>query len=493
MKKKCKLYLISLFTTFILLCSLWLNTPFNSQAAPRVQPLDDSLVIVIDPGHGGSNEGTKSGNTKEKFMCMTTAMSMYEELTKYDNVQVYLTHTDDRDMSLLERAEFAASVNADFLFSLHYNASENHTMYGSEVWISSMAPYHSYGYQFGYQHLLSMRDEGLFLRGVKTRLNEDGTDYYGIIRESAALSIPAVIIEHCYVDHERDIPYCETEEEWKHFGKLDALSVAKYFGLSSTELGVDYSEDSLNLQSVNASTIVQSTLRDETDPDVCILELKDTDYNTGIMTLQVTAADYDSPLMYYDYSIDGGETYSELFPWPDFDALAGTYTDTFTLKIQVESGVLPNIIFRAYNTADLDTESNPITILQGFLYDNEGASEEKLGVITEESSHSDDSSATDNQPSASATPEPTDKPLALQEKEKTSIGTTTFLPANAMIEEENEKEQQPDFLVFLQLCLFVVILIFIAVLVSQSISFHRRKKRRRQRIKELEESKYQPR
>ena len=78
-----------------------------------------------------------------------------------------------------------------------------------------------------------MQDMGLFLRGVKTKLKDNGDDYYGIIRESTSRSIPSAIIEHCHVDESRDTPYCQTEEDWKKFGREDALSVAKYFGLSS--------------------------------------------------------------------------------------------------------------------------------------------------------------------------------------------------------------------------------------------------------------------
>ena len=310
-----------LLTAFVILS---IASPLTVQAANRVQPVDDELVIVIDPGHGGKNLGTQSGHTIEKEMTMITATAMYEELSKYDDVTVYMTHTEDVDLDLKQRAEFAASVNADFLYSIHYNASENHTMYGTEVWISCEKPFNAYGYQFGYLHLEHMADMGLFVRGVKNRQNEQKTDYYGIIRESAALSIPAVIIEHCYVDEERDAEYIE---DVKAFGRADALSVAQYFGLKSTELGVDYSN--VQLQHAEADKLVQYTLPDDTKPDVCEIEMIGCDYETGEVTLTVRAADYDSTLIYYSYSIDGGITWSRQEPWPDCNTLTGAYTDTF--------------------------------------------------------------------------------------------------------------------------------------------------------------------
>ena len=140
----------------VLLSSFWLSETL--QAAPRLQETSGKTVIVIDPGHGGENRGTIENNHEEKLMTMTTALAMYEELLLYDDVEVYLTRTEDTDMSLKERAAFAQSVDADFLFSIHYNASVNHEIFGSEVWVSSVSPYNGYGYQFGYEFLSDMKD-----------------------------------------------------------------------------------------------------------------------------------------------------------------------------------------------------------------------------------------------------------------------------------------------------------------------------------------------
>ncbi len=435
---------------------LFLCSSLSLQAANRVQQTDETVVIVIDPGHGGENKGTIENGFLEKSMTMITAQAMYDELCLYDNVEVYLTRTEDVDMELDARAAYAASVNADFLFSIHYNASVKHDLFGSEVWISAMPPYNAYGYQFGYQQLLTMRDMGLYLRGVKTKWNDKkDADYYGIIRESAALSIPAVIIEHCHVDEERDYPFCDTEEELIAFGKADALSVAKYFGLKSTALGVDYSEES-SLPEAEANHTVQASLQDETPPDVCIIDIAETDEDTGTVTLEVTAADYDSPLIYYDYSYDGGTTYSPLQMWPDSDVLTGTYKDNFKLMIQIPSGTQPEIIFRAYNMFDAFTESNKLTLLHVFRYGEEDAVSDETALSAQ----------------------PTEE-LA-QTEEKKLPGTTTFMPA---VSDEVAEDGEVSFLSFLKLCLLIVIVLFILLLVSRMFACYRRKKRRRQRRK----------
>ena len=310
-KKQKGLLVRTMICAVSLAAACFYGNSLPAQAAPRAQETGERVVIVIDPGHGGDNEGTLEGPAQEKKMTMVTALAMYEELTKYDNVDVYLTHTDDVTMSLADRAQFAADRNADFLFSIHYNASMDHDLFGSEVWISSVQPYNAYGYQFGWEQMQQMQDMGLFLRGVKTKLKDNGDDYYGIIRESTSRSIPSAIIEHCHVDESRDTPYCQTEEDWKKFGREDALSVAKYFGLSSASLGVDYSGEADALPEVSLQSIL----------------------------------------------------------------MAGTYPDTFTFSVTFTKGEQPVITVRGYNQADLFTESDPVTFAQPFIDQEKAAEE----------------------------------------------------------------------------------------------------------------------
>ena len=125
------LFFVTVFALFFRFCYLPVS------AAPRAQAVDDNVVIVIDPGHGGENRGADEyGEPIEKDMTLVTALAMRDELSKYDNVTVFLTRTDDRDMELEERAQFAQDVGADFLFSLHYNACESHKRFGSEILLS---------------------------------------------------------------------------------------------------------------------------------------------------------------------------------------------------------------------------------------------------------------------------------------------------------------------------------------------------------------------
>lgn len=353
--------------TMVLLIVLPIFLSFPALAAPDFDWGGD-IVVVIDPGHGGDNEGTTENGFCEKEMTLVTALALYERLSQYEGVTVYLTRVDDTKLSLAQRAAFAKAVEADFLFSIHYNASENHELFGAEVWVPLEAPYNVYGYQFGCTLLPRLREKGLFIRGVKARKNDKGTDYYGIIRESAALDIPAVIIEHCHVDEVRDYPYCDSPEKQQAFGYEDADAIARFFGLSSQSLGIDYSggpEDPFlqEVYALDTGKVVASTLIDTTAPEICSVEHVAEDYEGLQATIQVVAADYDSPLMYYEYSVDGGSTYSPRQPWPGSDTLTGEYQDVFQVTLDIPEGIIPRICIKAYNQYEATAESN---VLDGY-------------------------------------------------------------------------------------------------------------------------------
>lgn len=312
----------------------------------------EPVVVVIDPGHGGSNLGTDYLPVPEKTYTMTVALYMKEALEQYQNVQVYLTHTEDVDMSLAERAEFAAGVNADFLFSLHFNMSISHILYGSEVWVPSTGQLYTQGYSVANEFLIQFEEMGLFNRGIKTRVGSNGkSDYYGIIRENAIRNIPAVIVEHCHVDHINDTPYIQSPEMLREFGIRDAEAVARYFGLVSKDGKKDYRGYAPLAVPVPASRVCNDT----TAPSFVSANLLNYDQTGKYASVELTALDEESVIQYYSYSYDNGLTWSALQPW-------AKGSPTMTVSVRVGNGKKDSLVFRVYNLYDKSTESNAISI-----------------------------------------------------------------------------------------------------------------------------------
>jgi N-acetylmuramoyl-L-alanine amidase len=86
-------------------------------------------IVVIDPGHGGSNPGAVYGNVREKDLNLKVSRILKDKLTA-SGVTVYMTRTDDRDVGLYTRADIANKLNADLFISIHHNASPNTSAQG---------------------------------------------------------------------------------------------------------------------------------------------------------------------------------------------------------------------------------------------------------------------------------------------------------------------------------------------------------------------------
>ena len=339
----------------------------------------DNVVVVIDPGHGGSNLGGNTDEYIEQELTIQVAKYMAERLEQYDGITVYLTHDEigEKDLTREERATIAAEHNADFLFSLHFNMSENHNLYGAEVWTSAFGTYYQRGQEFGHIVMDGLHgDLDFFDRGVKTKLGKDGDDYYGIILYAQKKNIPAVIIEHCHLDEPRDNYFLtETENPYKTFGYVDADAVAKYFRLSSAKLGVDYSD--YQYEKIDIPTLPVG--QDKTSPEFCTVNLEEVRNNTAIVS--INAKDSDGSIQYYQYSTDGGNTFSMLYPWNNNpDAKEALDTEEIQAEIPLVTGIEAQLTVRAYNRYELYADSSLLTLPAG----------EEVVVVEEDDDEYDD-------------------------------------------------------------------------------------------------------
>ncbi len=93
-----------------------------------------SKVVVLDPGHGGSNGGTRGHGLNEKVVTLAIANQVAGRL-RAQGVQVELTRTTDRTLTLRQRMSSAVKVPADLFISIHANASPTRTQRGYETFV----------------------------------------------------------------------------------------------------------------------------------------------------------------------------------------------------------------------------------------------------------------------------------------------------------------------------------------------------------------------
>lgn len=82
-----------------------------------------NLTIIIDPGHGGENRGTRGPTgIYEKKLTLLIAKDLQTDL-RHLGAHVLLTRSKDTPLDMLERRSFIESMNPDLLVSIHLNAS----------------------------------------------------------------------------------------------------------------------------------------------------------------------------------------------------------------------------------------------------------------------------------------------------------------------------------------------------------------------------------
>lgn len=119
---------------------------FSKAIAPIIVPYNYSMPpklfhIVIDPGHGGNDQGTSSKqfNIHEKDLVLDVSHRLMKELQQ-NGYKVTLTRTKDQYVALKDRPDFANNVKADLFVSIHFNSVENgkNTVQGIETYILTL-------------------------------------------------------------------------------------------------------------------------------------------------------------------------------------------------------------------------------------------------------------------------------------------------------------------------------------------------------------------
>jgi N-acetylmuramoyl-L-alanine amidase len=95
----------------------------EAPAAPPSPP-DKRPVIVIDPGHGGEDNGTEAGgaDVMEKNLVLSFGLALRDRIEKSGKYRVVMTRTDDRFIALADRVKVARSEAAALFISIHADA-----------------------------------------------------------------------------------------------------------------------------------------------------------------------------------------------------------------------------------------------------------------------------------------------------------------------------------------------------------------------------------
>jgi N-acetylmuramoyl-L-alanine amidase len=95
--------------------------------APTAAPPDARPVVVIDPGHGGIDNGTQAATGEaEKNIVLAFALALRDRIEADGRYRVVMTRTDDTFIPLDDRVHVARNQNAALFVSIHADALPRH-------------------------------------------------------------------------------------------------------------------------------------------------------------------------------------------------------------------------------------------------------------------------------------------------------------------------------------------------------------------------------
>ncbi len=182
--------------------------PINKTKPPKALG-----VVVIDPGHGGTDYGAIRAGVNEKDITLDVS-KMIEANLQARGYKVFMTRSKDEGLSLQERVDFSESKKADVFVSVHVNSSVKNDIYGVEThW------YHDYSNEFAeivHKHLVKnvpTKDRGLFQ-----------SKFYVINHTTA----PAILVEMGFLSNDAERALLVTEGRKQQVAKAVADGIVEY-------------------------------------------------------------------------------------------------------------------------------------------------------------------------------------------------------------------------------------------------------------------------
>ena len=202
-----------------------------------------SKKVFLGVGHGGADFGA-SKYLIEKDLNLAMAKFCKDFLNKH-NVEVKMSREKDENDPIMEEVKECNAFNPDLAIDIHNNSGNAE---GFEAY---------YHFRGGKSKTLASNIEkeivsiGQKSRGIKTKVNSYGKDYFAFIRETRC---PSVIVEGCFVDNKKDSEKADESHEQKAFGEAYAKGILKTLGIPINDQSIKVGDKVKVLKNVQYGT-----------------------------------------------------------------------------------------------------------------------------------------------------------------------------------------------------------------------------------------------
>lgn len=202
----------------------WLVSPVGAPAVIKNTELTGK-VIVVDPGHGGSDNGATGSSfaTLEKNVNLQVALMLRNKLESA-GAKVIMTRADDRKLTLQQRVDIAVQNNADIFVSIHHNTHPNPETNGTIVF------YYSEGNS---SKLASLVQNGIVHTANYKDLQARFGDYY-VLRENP---VPAILAEVGFLSNYSEEIRLRSERQQELAAEGIFKGIVQYFAMLNNQGG----------------------------------------------------------------------------------------------------------------------------------------------------------------------------------------------------------------------------------------------------------------
>ena len=168
-------------------------------------------VIIIDPGHGGTDPGKATQGLHESDIVLDTSKRLQSLIEKQTPFRVMLTRETDirldekQGEDLKKRVDFAKEHNGDIFVSIHANASQKHDGYGTETFYYKGSEKKELTEREKDSYMLANKIQKRLVKALDTRDRGVKSEDFYVLREN---EMPAVLTELAFLDNSTDYENC---------------------------------------------------------------------------------------------------------------------------------------------------------------------------------------------------------------------------------------------------------------------------------------------
>jgi len=242
----------------------------NTFSAETKSHLNKTMVVIIDPGHGGKDPGAVSKGIREKDVVLGIGLKLGKLINEnFSDVKVIFTRNTDVFVPLIDRSRIANKNKADLFISLHANFCGTPSTRGTETFFLGVARsddnldvakkensvilleddyannYEGFDPNLAESYIMFETVQGAYLdqslsfaddiqRQFQSRINNSnrGVKQAGflVLRQS---SMPSVLIETGFISNPSEAEYLKSDEG-QHTIALSVLNAFRKFKSRST-------------------------------------------------------------------------------------------------------------------------------------------------------------------------------------------------------------------------------------------------------------------